>query len=169
MGRQNNVFYERPDSSSFQNSNHNKGNSQIIRDGDVRSRTNELIINVILSIFSVIFVLALLTTIIELADMNYSYTRDEDMFWYSIQDGQYGDIVLDAYHNQNEGVELTPGLEQCYAIARYFEAASLYKAAVHVGDTEDIAKYTTIMEECLTDMEDVLYIAEDIKAQLGIE
>lgn len=169
MSRQNNVFYERPDSSSFPNSNHDKGNSQIIQDGDVRSKTKELIINVVLSILSVIFVLVLLTTIVELADMDYSYTRDEDMFWYSIKGGSYNEIVLDAYHNENEGVELTPGLEQCYAIARYFEAASLYKAAVHVGDTEDIAKYTAIMEECLIYMEDVSYIAEDIKEQLGID
>ena len=120
MSRQNNVFYERPDSSSFPNSNHDKGNSQIIQDGDVRSKTKELIINVVLSILSVIFVLVLLTTIVELADMDYSYTRDEDMFWYSIKGGSYNEIVLDAYHNENEGVKLTPGLEQCYAIARYF-------------------------------------------------
>lgn len=169
MSKQNKVFYERPNASSSPSSDQYKTNTHIIQDEDVRSKAKEIIINVILSVFSIIFVLILLTTIGELADMDYTYTRDEDMFWYSIQDGQYGDIVCDAYHNQNEGVELTPGLEQCYAVARYFEAASLYKAAVYAGDTEDIAKYSTVMEECLMYMDDILYIAEDINMTLGIE
>lgn len=169
MSKQNKVFYEKPNSSNAQNYGQEKKNSRIIQEGDVRNKAKELITNVILSILSIIFVLLLLTTIVELADMDYTYTRDEDMFWYSIKEGEYGGVVYDAYHNQNEGAELTPGMEQCYAVARYFEAASLYKAAVHVGDTEDIAKYSAVMEECLTYMDDILYVAEDIKMTLGIE
>lgn len=169
MSKQNKVFYERPNPSNISNSDKRKQDSHIIQDEDVRSKAKELIINVILVVVSIAFGLILLTTIGELADMDYTYTRDEDMFWYSIKDGEYGDIVYDAYHNQNEGVELTPGLEQCYAVARYFEAASLYKAAVHVGDTEDIEKYVAVMEECLTYMDDILYIAEDINMTFGIE
>lgn len=169
MSKQNNFFYERPNSSYGPDNNQRKYESHNIPAEDAGSKVKGLIINVILGVLSIVFGIILLMTIAEIADMDYTYTRDEDMFWYSIKDGEYSDIVCDAYHNQNEGVELTPGMEQCYAVARYFEAASLYKAAVHVGDTEDIEKYADVMEECLTYMDDILYIAEDINITLGIE
>lgn len=145
MSRQNNVFYQ--------------------KSGGIK----DWIANAIIVLLSICFVILALVAVAEVADMNYSWAREEDEFWRYISDGNYSDIVKDVYHNENEGVKPTPGLEQCYAVANYFHAASLYKVAVNVGDTKDMEKYSAVMEECLTYMDDVSYIVEDIHMQLGME
>ena len=78
-------------------------------------------------------------------------------------------MIEAVYHNQNEGVRETEGLKQCYVVAEYFEAASFYKVALYVNDKEDMIKYKGIMEECLLEMDDISYIAEDINQKLGLD
>lgn len=129
----------------------------------------DLIMNVVLIVLSVLFVILFAVTIGIMADVDYSYTRDEDEFWYSIQSGMYGNLPEDYYHNVNENAKMTSGMEQVYAVARYFEAASLYKVAVHTQDPEKMEKYYAVMEENAPYMEDIPQIVEDIHEKLGLE
>lgn len=170
----NNVYYERPDQSKTAQADASNDAAMQYKKKDERikkttSSPKDLIINIILIVLSILLVILLITSITILRESEYTYVTDENTFWYTINDGQYSNLSAHVYHNQNENVELTDGLEQCYAIARYFEAASLYKAAVCVQDREDMERYLTIMEECVSYMQDVPQVLADINEKLGIE
>lgn len=129
----------------------------------------ELIANGVLIILSIVLVINICVALTVIGDMNYSYARDEENFWYSITDGNYAPLIADVWTNRYSGVIETDGLAQCYAVAEYFEAASLYKAADYTGNAEKKEKYAKIMEEKLAYFDDIMYIAEDINMKLGIE
>ena len=129
----------------------------------------ELIANGVMIVLSIALVINVCVAISVIGDMNYSWARKEDNFWYSIDDGNYAPLLADAWTNRFSDVKETKGLEQCYAVAEYFEAASLYKAAEYTGNAEKKEKYAKIMEEKLAYFDDIMYIAEDINMKLGIE
>lgn len=164
------VYYEKPNSYT-----QNKRYQKTVRfsgpgkKSDSNKGVKELVFNAILIVLSIGFVFSLFNVISEARYCQMEFTQEEDTFWYYIKEGDYPRIVLDMYHNNNVDFELTPGLEQCYAVARYFEAASLYKVAVQTKNQEDMEKYSAVMKENLTYMDDILYIAEDINKELGIE
>lgn len=169
MNKPNNVFYEKPNmqnrstqAKTYYASSNNKMNKPV-------TSLKNLVANVVIVALSVFFVLLFFIAIAEIKDVDYAWTRDEDDFWYYISDGQYQELTEAVYHNQNEGVRETEGLKQCYAVAEYFEAASFYKVAIYVNDKEDMVKYKDIMEECLTNMDDIAYIAEEINQKLGLD
>lgn len=129
----------------------------------------EWVVNALLVILSIIFVVLMFAAIAENRSMHYHWERDEKDFWYEITDGRYASLLSQTWDNRFNGVHTTAGLEQCYAIAEYFEAASLYRVAVERGNLEEQEKYAGIMEEKLEYMTDIQYIAEDINKKLGIE
>lgn len=129
----------------------------------------EWVANALLVILSIIFVVLMFAVIAENRSMHYHWERNEKDFWYEITEGRYSTLPSQAWDNRFNGVNTSAGLEQCYAIAEYFEAASLYRVAVEHGNLEEQEKYAGIMEEKLEYMTDVQYIAEDINKKLGIE
>lgn len=129
----------------------------------------EMIANGVLVVLSIGLVINICIAVGVISDMNYSWARDEERFWYSINDGNYAPLIADTWTNRFSDIKETDGLEQCYAVAEYFEAASLYKAADYTGDAEKKEKYAKIMEEKLAYFGDIMYIAEDIHMKLGIE
>ena len=133
------------------------------------SNFKNLVTNGIIIALSAIFVLLSIVAIAEAKNMEYTWTRDEDDFWYSISEGNYMDIIEPVYHNRNQEITMTSGLQQCYAVADYLEAASLYKVAISEGDEADIKKYKAIMDESLPYLDDIMYVVEDINQKLGIE
>lgn len=180
----NKVFYEKPQ--HLQNKEQKKNNSGIENQyfqpsyqeqdysGQVQAVVQkrgikELIANGIMIILSIGLVINVCIAISVIGDMNYSWEREEDSFWYSINDGNYASLIDDTWTNRFSDIKETDGLEQCYAVAEYFEAASLYKAADYTGDTQKKEKYAKIMEEKLAYFGDIMYIAEDINMKLGIE
>ena len=72
------------------------------------------------------------------------------------------------YENKINNVKENAELTQCYAVAEYFEAASLYKAYASNGNTDKAQKYLDVMAKAYSEMGDVSYLAEDIDARLGI-
>lgn len=173
MSRQNKVFYQRP----HQNSSTSNADNAIHSNHSERTFTvkntaeggvKDWIANAIIVLLSISFVFLILVAIAESADANAGWSMEEKDFWNYISDEYYADIVEQAYHNENKGVTLTPGLRECHAVAKYFEAASLYKVAVFAGDAEDIKKYSATMEECRKELKDVMYVVEDIDLKLGI-
>jgi len=129
----------------------------------------ELVANGIMIVLSVLLVINLCISVTVIADINYSWTNDEERFWYRINDGDYAQLVEYTWLNRFGGIRETDGLKQCYAVAEYFEAASLYKVAEYMGNIKDKDKYAKIMEEKLVYFDDIMYIAEDINEKLGIE
>jgi len=186
----NNTYYQRPDKSGKRTNNrysepqgmnqqqyseYYQPNYQAPRydNGDRAaakpySATKEMIANIILIVLSALFVLATLQVGIEIADIDNYYENNPSSFWWEYESGRYSGSVKERYENEYNGVEMTEELAQCYAVSEYFEAASLYKTAVHTGKTDKAAEYKATMEDAYSRMGDVSYLAEDINEKLGI-
>ena len=132
------------------------------------SATKEMIANIILIVLSALFVLATLQVGIEIADIDNYYENNSSSFWWEYESGQYAGAVRDRYENFCNGVKKTDELAQCYAVSEYFEAASLYKTAVHTGKADKATEYKATMQDAYSRMGDVSYLAEDINEKLGI-
>ncbi len=173
MSKQKKVFYQRPSkNASTSNADYTPSANHSERIFTVKNAAEgsvkDWIANAIIVVLSISFVFLVLVAIAKSADANAGWSMEENDFWKYISDEYYADIVEQAYHNENIGVTLTPGLRECHAVAKYFEAASLYKAAVFAGDAEDMKKYSATMEECRKELKNVMYVVEDIDLKLGI-
>lgn len=134
-----------------------------------KSPVKEWIANGILIVLSIMLVINLVVFVSELSDMNYSYERTENELWQDVSCENYIYLFQRTWMNRVIGVKETEGLKQCYAIADYFEAASLYKVAEYTGNAANKEKYAKIMEEKLLYFDDIMYVAEDINEKLGIK
>ena len=129
----------------------------------------EAIANLALILLSIVLVISIGVLISEVHMMNHTYTRKAQDFWYAIEYGNYSNLVTMKCDNEANGVYKTSELKQCYAVADYFEAASLYKAAAYKGDTEAMQKYADKMNTAYVLLDDISYVAEEIDAKLGLE
>ena len=77
----------------------------------------------------------------------YHYHYDEDTFLYSIQDGQYSELPEKKNRNEMEHVKADAQMLECYAVADYYEAASLYYAYENIGNAAKAAIAKADMEE----------------------
>ena len=87
---------------------------------------------------------------------------------YALEDGRYGDLVEDYHRNMVSDIKSTETMEECYAIARYYEAAIDYKLAVQENDKELLEKSTAAMESAAKDMGALSYAEKEINSLLGI-
>lgn len=92
----------------------------------------------------------------------YHYHYDEDTFLYSIQDGQYSELPEKKIRNEMEHVKADAQMLECYAVADYYEAASLYYAYENIGNAAKAAIAKSDMEEAEGRMGDLSYCAEEI-------
>ena len=59
--------------------------------------------------------------------------------------------------------------KECYGVARYFEAASMYKAFLQTGDTERAAREKEKMDAAYEEMGDWNIAADSIRERLGLD
>ncbi len=179
----NKIFYERPNNSGKKNAtNTSKVNNSYYQPNyqperymadrnpviSIQSTGKELIANIVLVLLSITLVIALLTLVAEVGSFNKYYDKEANSFWWDYDNGRYVDSISSKYRNEYNGIKETAELTQCYAVCEYFEAASLYKAAVHTGKEDKAMKYLETMAKAYSEMGDVSYLAEDIDAKLGI-
>jgi len=138
-------------------------------EGSKNTRVKELIANIVLIALSIILGLSLIGLLAEMRWVGFDYSHDESDLWYYIDKEYYAQVVDYKWENVALGVEKTEELEQCYAVADYFEAASYYKAALYNNDVEKMDEYVDKMQEAYSKLDDVAYLAENINAKLGIE
>lgn len=168
----NKIYYERPQRSI------NKEKQQVTMEQIPENRRiperpkkniKDFVMDSILIVLSIVLAINLLVALNQLLNMGSTYTHDEDDFWRDIDSGCYSGLIEETWHNRFCDVHETEGLKQCYGVAEYFEAAALYKVALHVGNEEMKEKYSAIMEKNIDYFYDIMYIAEDIHEKLGIE
>lgn len=169
----NNTYYQRPNNSEagrYHQPSYQASQKEILRSSVVTPRRTgkDLITNIILVVLSISLVLAIFKLGDELSYMNRHHERSANLFWMEYDSGRYVDSIKNKYENIYNDVLTTAELSQCYAVSEYFEAASLYKAAVVTGKTDKVQEYLTVMEESLDKMGDVDYLAEEINVKLGI-
>ena len=131
------------------------------------SKTFRLITTIIIVVLAFFTVLFTGMGLVEMIDGMRSYTVSEDSMIYALQDGRYGDLVSDYHRNMAAEAKSTETMEECYAIARYYEAAIDYKLAVQENDSELSENSEKIMKESAAQMGALSYAEKEINNLLG--
>ena len=132
------------------------------------SKTFQTITSLIIVVLAFFTILFTGMGIFEMADSIRIYTTSEDSMIYALQDGRYGDLVSDYHRNMVSDAKSTETMEECYAIARYYEAAIDYKLAEQENNSETLENSKKIMKEAEAQMGDLSFAKEDIDALLGL-
>ena len=132
------------------------------------SKTFRLVTTIIIVILAFITILFTGMGIVEMLDGMRSYTVSEDSMIYALQDGRYGELVSDYHRNMAANAKSTETMEECYAIARYYEAAIDYKLAVQENDSELLENSEKMMKESAAQMGSLSYAEKEIKNLLGL-
>lgn len=78
--------------------------------------------------------------------------------------------LLNSYHEDVVyGGLVTETKKECYGVAKYFEAASMYRAYLETGDTERAAREKEKMDAAYEEMGDWNIAADSIREKLGVE
>ena len=131
------------------------------------SKTFRLVTTIIIVVLAFFTVLFTGMGLVEMIDGMRSYTVSEDSMIYALQDGRYGDLVSDYHRNMAAEAKSTETMEECYAIARYYEAAIDYQLAVQENDLELLENSEKIMKEAAAQMGSLSYAEKEINDLLG--
>lgn len=132
------------------------------------SKTFQFVTNIIIALLAFLIIPFTGMGIFEMIDGMRIYTISEDSFIYSLEDGRYGDLVADYHRNMVSDVKATETMEECYAIARYYEAAIDYKLAVQENDQELQHILKEKMETAAKEMGALSYAKSEINELLGL-
>lgn len=127
-----------------------------------------IILNVVIGVL--VFFL-LITGIYALEEFSYEFDNGykEDIFLYRIKDERYNEMVRMYHENEAYGKEFDEEGQEYYAIAKYYEAASFYKAFLEAGDTQRMERYLDKMEDAEEDMGAMAFTKDKIDEKLGIQ
>lgn len=120
---------------------------------------------VFLVIVLLITILTVRTTYKEITSDNY----DELSFSYAIEDQAYYTLLEKYYYNLTTTGKENPEFQEYYGVAKYYEAASLYKAYDTVGNTEKALYYQNKMQDYEKDMGDWSMAKPGILKSLELE
>lgn len=100
------------------------------------------ILDIGIIILSIFFVISLLYAVHSVWEENKysSYVYEADTFQYRLEDEDYQSMVEMYYSNQATGKANSKKYAEYYAVARYYEAAAMYKAYSEDGDSERAGK-----------------------------
>ena len=131
------------------------------------SKTFRMITNLVIIALSFFIILFTAVGIFEMVSSMQGYTVSEDSMIYALQDGRYGELVSDYHRNMVSDVKTTETMEECYAIARYYEAAIDYKLAEQENNPELLETSEKIMKEAEAQMGALSFAKDDIDTLLG--
>lgn len=126
------------------------------------------ILNAIIIVLCFLFVISVSITVESLVGV-FSMPANEDNFYYDIESENFYSIPYFYHMNVQAGFEGNDTMKEYYGVAKYYEAASLYKAYDAVGNTKQAQKYQNFMEQAATEMGSWSIAQKAIDAQLGIE
>ena len=74
--------------------------------------------------------------------LNDAFSRPAKTNWMenNVQNENYAYLLVNYHEDMVYGGLLSGTKKECYGVARYFEAASMYKAFLQTGDTEHAAR-----------------------------
>ncbi|MBQ8822081.1 MAG: hypothetical protein IJZ82_05525 [Lachnospiraceae bacterium] len=131
--------------------------------------------NIFSKILTIVMIMECLLIVITVAkfwvELTYDYTwyENEDALLYEMEDERYGWLLCNYYTNLYGGYEASGNMEECYGVAKYFEAALWYNAYEAVGDTQQVSVYAEKMSEAYEEMGDYQFLEEKIKAKLNMQ
>ena len=132
------------------------------------SKTFQIITTIIIALLAFFTILFTGMGIFELTDGMRIYTVSEDSFLYALEDGRYGDLVEYYHRNLVSDVNPSETMEECYAIAKYYEAAIDYKLAIQENDSQLQQTAADKMKTAAAEMGALSYAKNEIDNILGI-
>lgn len=126
------------------------------------SKQFQIITNACIGFLAFLLIMITGVTMFTVSDDLKPYTASEDSMIYSLQDSRYSDLVR--YYHQNTALEVKPTktMEECYAVARYYEAAIDCKLAIQEKDSALQKKSEKIMTKAAEEMGDFSYAKGEI-------
>lgn len=126
------------------------------------------ILNILIVIAAFFF---LMTAGVMIEELTYVTTaiHSEDSFYNALQNENYSTMIGNQYRNVLEGHEGNETMQEYYGVAKYYEAASLYKAYTVVGNEEQAAAFLKKMEAAESEMGGWSIAKDSIHKQLGLE
>lgn len=125
------------------------------------------LMKILIIVLSIVFVIGIVTAISsfrDAADNGYDVERLESY----ITEGNY-DRLVEAYHtNVAQEVRESKAMKECYAVAKYYEAAFTYKAYLETGDEQRAQREKQKMNDAYEEMGNWNVVAEDIRAELSL-
>lgn len=134
-------------------------------------KTSKVISTILTVVMVIECILIVITSFVFWQEFTYDYSwyEDEDALLYEIQDERYGQLLCNYYSNEYGGYKATGNMEECYGVAKYFEAALWFRAYENMGDKKKCAIYAKKMELALEEMGDYQFLEEKINAKLNME
>ena len=88
--------------------------------------------------------------------LNDAFSRPAKTNWMenNVQSENYAYLLVNYHEDMVYGGLLSGTKKECYGVARYFEAASMYKAFLQTGDTEHAAREKEKMDAAYEEMGD---------------
>lgn len=130
------------------------------------------LVSVILTVVMVIECLLLVVTagvVYHEITFDYTWYEDEDALLYEIEEERYGWLLCNYYSNVYGSYKASGDIEECYGVAKYFEAALWYNAYDTVGDDRRKAIYAEKMSSAYEEMGAYQFLSEKIKDKLNME
>lgn len=126
------------------------------------SKQFQIITNACIGFLAFLLIFVTGITIFSISEDFRPYTASEDSMIYSLQDSRYSDLVR--YYHKNTALDVKPTktMEECYAVARYYEAAIDYELAIQENDYTLKKKAEKIMAEAAEEMGDFSYAKGEI-------
>lgn len=127
------------------------------------------ILNLVIGLMGVLLAVLTVFVIVGLRDAGRVYHYDEEDFLRSVREQNYSSLLYHVYMNEADDIPTSADMEECYAAARYYEAATFYKAYLACGRTREAAEKKAIMAEQRALLGELDYAASEINKKLGLE
>ena len=110
-------------------------------------------------------------TIYMFEQLNYAFSRPVQTSWLenNVRNENYAYLVANYHQDEVYGGLISGTKKECYGVAKYFEAASMYKAYLESGDVERAAREKERMDEAYEEMGDWNIAADSIREKLRLE
>ncbi len=127
------------------------------------------VLNIVIVIMSILMVICGCVAVSSLYDAFSPRMYSEQSLYYCVQDGDFGRLVSYCHEGMQESDHASARVKEYYGIAKYYEAASFYKAFLETGDTERAEQAKAKMEQAYAEMGSWNIVQEEIHELLGIE
>ncbi len=131
-------------------------------------KNKEKLLNIVIVFLSVAIVVTAFAVFNEYMSYKNMDVHTEEEFFINLSHQDYDTMVWYMYSNEASGVTPTRDMKNMYAVARYYEAAFLYKAYAENGDTTAAEEKKQIMDEQVSLMGEFSYAKADIDTLLGL-
>lgn len=140
-------------------------------ENQIRQSRQKVIIWIMNIVIVVLCLLAVLMGYVAVRNLRevFSAPATEDSMFYCVDAGDFHYMVERYHRNEEGGFKGSKAMQEYYGVARYYEAASLYRAFEEAKDTERAEREKTRMEEALAQMGTWAVVKEEINTQLGID